>query len=99
MYLIRTAIVTTIIFASGLVKATEILTSHLPGHQLAIFAGGGIEKDHNHSETGTALGLKCEIRFHEAWSTGVDLEKLYGSETDRSTVVAITVEFSLGYHF
>jgi len=94
MYLIRTVIVTTIIFASGVVKADENQTSRLPGHQLAIFVGGGIEKDHKHSEAGAALGLKYELRVHEAWSAGFDVEKLTGSETDRSEVVAIT----LGFH-
>lgn len=94
MYLITTAIVTTIFFATGVAKADENQASHLPGHQLAIFVGGGVEKDHGHSESGTALGLKYELRFHEAWSASLDVEKLYGSETDRSEVVAIT----LGFH-
>lgn len=74
-------------------QANEKQTAHLPGHQLAIFAGGGVEKHNGHSESGTALGVKYELHFHEKWSAGVDLEKLYGSETDRSYVVGLTIGF------
>lgn len=94
MYLIKTAVITALIISAGVVKANENQTSHLPGHQLAVFVGGGVEKHHGHSESGTALGLKYELRFHETWSGGIDVEKLYGNETDRSEVVAIT----LGFH-
>jgi len=94
MVLIKTLTVSVMIIASGVVQANEILTSHLPGHQLAVFVGVGVEKDHGHSESGTALGFKYELRFHQAWSACVDLEKLNGSETDRSEVVALT----LGFH-
>ncbi len=87
-------ILATVIFlATSQTQANEVEHKQSHHHQLAIFAGGGIEKNHKHSESGTALGLKYEIRFHQAWSTGVNLEKLYGSETDRSTVIAITVGF------
>jgi hypothetical protein len=91
--LTKMVIVTALLSITGIVKANENESGHLPRHHLAVFAGGGVEKEHGHSEAGSALGVKYDFQFHKMWSIGVAVEKLFGSGTERSLVVAIPVSF------
>jgi len=77
------------------VQANEESSGHAKRHHLAVFAGAGFEQEDGHSENGSALGIKYEFLFSESWNVGVDLEKLYGSETDRSIIVAIPISFHI----
>ena len=81
----------TIFLLSGVANADQ--SEHHPRHHLAIFVGGGVEKEHGHSESGYALGLEYELRFHLKWGIGVDLEKLFGDDTNRSEVIALPLSF------
>ncbi len=85
------------ILISGIANGQE--TEHFPRHHLGVFAGAGIEKEHGHSESGYALGLEYEFRFNERWGLGVDLERLFGDETDRSEVVAMPLSFHPNEHW
>ena len=63
-------------------------------HKLALFAGGGFERDkHGHEENGTAVGIIYEFEFSEKWGAGVALEYLSGGGTHRSWVVAVPVSY------
>lgn len=65
-----------------------------PHHHLALFAGGGFERDKmGHAENGSALGLEYEIQFAEKWGVGLDLEYLSGSGTNRSWVAVIPLSY------
>lgn len=64
-----------------------------PHHHLAIFAGAGIERDGDHEEEGSALGLEYEVQLSEKWGIGVDAERLFGSGQHRSWVAVIPVSF------
>jgi hypothetical protein len=64
-----------------------------PHHHVAIFAGAGFERDGDHEEDGSALGLEYEAKLSEHWGIGVDVERLFGSGQHRSMVVAIPVSF------
>jgi hypothetical protein len=81
----------TILLISSVANADQ--TEHFPRHHLAFFVCGGIEKEHGHSESGYALGLEYEFRFNAKWGLGIDLEKLFGNETDRSGIVALPLSF------
>jgi len=81
----------TIFLLSGVANADQ--SEHHPRHHLAVFVGGGVEKGHGHSESGYALGLEYELRFHLKWGIGVDLEKLFGDDTNRSKVIALPLSF------
>ena len=82
-------------FLSSVAIASEDDGHHkLPHHHLALFAGGGFERDdHGHEEDGTALGVKYDIQFHEKWSIGAAVERLYGGGQHRSWVAVIPVSF------
>ena len=82
-------------FASFDASAEEAVEhDEYPHHQIALFVGGGFERDENdHEENGYALGLKYEIQFREKWGVGAAVERLYGSGTHRSWVVAIPLIF------
>lgn len=95
MYVLRWLLIPIIFVISGIAKAQDHDSEHTSKHHLALFVGGGTEKEHHHSEAGSALGLKYEFHFHQRWSIGGDLEKLFGSETDRSYVVVLPVSFHL----
>jgi hypothetical protein len=63
-------------------------------HKLALFAGGGFERDkHGHEENGAAVGVIYELEFSEKWGAGVALEYLSGGGTQRSWVVAVPVSY------
>lgn len=65
-----------------------------PRHHLALFAGGGFERDdHGHEEDGTALGVGYGFQFHEKWAIGAAIERLYGSGQHRSWVAVIPLSF------
>jgi len=81
----------TIFLLSGVANADQ--SEHHPRHHLAVFVGGGVENAHGHSESGYALGLKYELRFHLKWGIGVDLEKLFGDDTNRSEVIALPLSY------
>ena len=64
----------------------------LPHHNMALFVGGGLERDdHGHEEDGTALGIKYDMQFHEKWSIGAAIERLSGSGQHRSWVAVVPV--------
>ncbi len=90
-------VISTLLLISGVANADQ--TEHFPHHHLALFIGGGIEKEHGHSESGYALGLEYEMRFQAKWGIGVDVEKLFGNETDRSEVVALPLSFHPNEHW
>jgi len=63
-------------------------------HELALFVGGGVEREHGgHEESGAAIGIKYDLEFSEKWGASVDLEYLSGSGTHRSWVVAVPVSY------
>jgi hypothetical protein len=64
-----------------------------PHHHVAIFAGAGLERDGDHEENGSALGLEYEVQWNEHWGVGVDAEKLFGDDQHRSWVAVIPVSF------
>lgn len=65
-----------------------------PHSHLALFAGAGFEQAKNgHKEEGSALGLEYEYQFEEKWGVGVDIERLFGSGTHRSSVAVLPVSF------
>ena len=78
-------------FPCSVAIASEESGHHdLPHHHLALFAGGGFERDdHGHEEDGAALGIKYDIQFHDRWSIGAAVERLYGSGQHRSWVAVI----------
>jgi hypothetical protein len=82
-------------FASSAAFSEEDVGHHkYPHHHLALFAGGGFERDKNgHEEHGAALGLEYEIRYSEKWGAGVDFEILSGGDTHRSSVLAVPVSY------
>lgn len=84
------------IFQSAASANADAKSGHheLPHHHVALFAGAGLERDdHGHEEDGTALGIKYDIQFHEKWSIGVAIERLYGSGQHRSWVAVVPVSF------
>lgn len=97
MNLVKKFTAVSFILTFGVANAQE--TEHFPRHHLGVFAGVGIEKEHGHSESGYALGLEYEFRFNERWGLGVDLERLFGDETDRSEVVAVPLSFHPNEHW
>lgn len=65
-----------------------------PHSHFALFVGAGFEQAKNgHKEEGTALGLEYEYQFEEKWGVGVDVERLFGSGTHRSSVAVVPVSF------
>jgi hypothetical protein len=64
-----------------------------PHHHVAIFAGAGLERDGDHEENGSALGLEYEVQWNEHWGIGVDAERLFGDGQKRSWVAVIPVSF------
>jgi hypothetical protein len=64
-----------------------------PHHHVAVFAGAGLERDGDHEENGSALGLEYEVQWNEHWGVGVDAEKLFGDDQHRSWVAVIPVSF------
>lgn len=81
----------TIFLLSGVANADQ--SEHHPHHHVAIFAGAGLERDGDHEENGTALGLEYEAKWSGKWGIGVDAEKLFGSDQHRSWVAVIPVSF------
>ena len=93
--ILKFVFIATAIFIST-AKAGENEHGKLPHHHLAAFVGVGFEEDKNgHYENDTAIGVKYELQFHEKWGVGLDVEKLYGDDTDRAWVVAIPLRFYL----
>jgi len=64
-----------------------------PHHHVAIFAGAGLERDGDHEEEGSALGLKYEVKWSQKWGIGVYAERLFGSGHNRSWAAGIPVSF------
>ena len=63
-------------------------------HQLALFIGGGVEREHGgHEENGTAVGIKYDLELSHKWGAGVDIEYLSGTSTNRAWVVAVPVSY------
>ena len=80
--------------SSGAFARTETGHDEFPHHHLALFAGGGSEHDKNgHKENGSALGIKYEVQFQGKWGMGAGVERLSGSGTHRSWVVAVPLIF------
>ena len=82
-------------FASSTAYPNDEVEHHeFPHHHLALFAGVGFEQDGSgHKENGSAFGLEYELQFHEKWGIGVDVERLFGSGTHRSSVIVIPLNF------
>jgi hypothetical protein len=93
----HTFVVSTIMlgFVSPMAYASDEVGHHeYPHHHLALFAGGGFERDdHGHEEDGAALGLEYEVQWHEKWGVGADFERLFGSGQHRSWVAVIPLSF------
>ncbi len=82
----------TIFLLSGVAIADQ--SEHHPRHHLAIFVGGGFERDKmGHEENGFALGIKYDLQFSEKWGAGLDVEYLSGSGTHRSWVAAVPLSY------
>jgi hypothetical protein len=65
-----------------------------PHHHVALFVGGGFERDKNdHEENGTSVGLVYEMQFSDKWGVGFAVESLSGSGTHRGTSVAVPVSY------
>jgi hypothetical protein len=65
-----------------------------PHHHVALFAGGGFERDKNdHEENGTAVALIYEMQFSDRWGVGLAVEALSGDGTKRSSVLAVPVSY------
>lgn len=65
-----------------------------PHHHLALFAGGGFERDkQGHQENGFALGVTYELQFREKWGVGAAVEELSGDGFNRSWAVAFPVSY------
>jgi hypothetical protein len=72
----------------------EVAHHQFPHHHVALFAGGGFERDKNdHEENGTSVGLVYEIQFSDKWGVGLAVESLSGSGTHRGTSVAVPVSY------
>jgi len=84
-------------FVSPVAYSSDEVGHHeYPHHHLALFAGGGFERDENsHEENGYALGLKYEMQFGEKWGAGLDVEYLGGDSTHRSWATAIPLSYHL----
>jgi hypothetical protein len=67
----------------------------LPHNHIALFAGFGFENDGEHEARGAAIGLEYELKYHEKWGIGFELEKLYDNddEAKRSWVAAFPVSY------
>ncbi len=88
--------VLTILFSLGCsgAFASEATGHHeYPHYHVAIFAGAGLERDGDHEENGSALGLKYEVKWSEKWGIGVYAERLFGSGHNRSWAAGIPVSF------
>ena len=67
-------------------SSDEVGQHEYPHHHLALFAGGGFERDdHGHEENGFALGVEYEIQFAEKWGGG----------THRSWAAAVPLSYYL----
>ena len=86
--------------SSGAYSNDEVQHHEYPHHHLAVFVGGGFERDKkNHEEKGTALGVKYELRFSEKWGAGLDVEHLEGGGTHRSWVAAVPLSYHPDEHW
>lgn len=95
-YLVGVVLITLGLLSSGAFASEETGHHDLPHHHLALFAGGGFERDENsHEENGYALGLKYEMQFGEKWGAGLDVEYLGGDSTHRSWATAIPLSYHL----
>lgn len=89
-----TVVTIALAFTSSVAFANEEAGHHeYPHHHVAIFAGGGFERDGNHEENGAALGLEYEVQWSDKWGVGVDVERLFGDGQHRSWVTVIPVSF------
>jgi hypothetical protein len=76
--------------------AEEAAGHHALHHNhIALFAGLGFENDGEHEARGAAIGLEYELKYHEKWGIGFELEKLYDNddEAKRSWVAAFPVSY------
>ena len=66
-------------------------------HHVAIFGGVGIERGSNdHSESGSAVGLKYHYRLSPRWSIGFDAERIFGNDSsNRDWAFAIPFTYDL----
>lgn len=72
----------------------ESVHREYPHSHGALFVGAGLEQAKNgHQEEAAALGLEYEYQFEEKWGVGVDVERLFGSGTHRSSVAVVPVSF------
>jgi hypothetical protein len=93
------AAVSTIMLGFTAVDASaneEVAHHEYPHHHVALFVGAGTEHDEKgHEENGSALGIEYEIQFSNKWGVGFDFEKIYASEANRSSVVAVPLSYHL----
>jgi hypothetical protein len=81
-------------FGSAASASDEEQHHEYPHHHLALFAGGGFERDsHGHEENGYSLGVVYELKFREKWGIGAAVEELSGDDTHRSWAVAIPLSY------
>jgi hypothetical protein len=82
-------------FSLSTAFANEEASHHeYPHHHVALFAGGGFERDKSgHEENGTALALIYEMKFSDRWGVGLAVESLSGGDTKRSSVLAVPVSY------
>lgn len=75
--------------------ATEEEQHHeFPHHHLAVFVGGGFERDDSgHQENGRAIGVVYEVQFREKWGIGAAIEELSGDDFHRSWALAIPLSY------
>lgn len=83
-------------FAFGSASSNEDVGHHeYPHHHVALFVGGGFERDKNdHEENGTAVALIYEMQFSDRWGAGLAVEALSGDGTKRSSVLAVPVSYN-----
>jgi hypothetical protein len=82
-------------FTAADAAANEEVAHHeYPHHHVALFLGGGIEHDEKgHEESGYGLGFGYEMQFSEKWGVGFDFEKIFASDANRSSVVAVPMRY------
>ena len=81
---------------AGAFASEEVGHNQYPHHHLALFVGGGFERDKmDHEENGFALGVEYAIQFTENWGAGLDVEYLGGGGTHRSWAAAVPLSYYL----
>lgn len=66
----------------------------LPHSHVAVFLGAGFEQpDSGENENAAAFGVEYEYQFQEHWGIGLDVERLFAGQTERSWVSVAPVSF------